>query len=411
MKSSRARMKVIATVALASAATLGVASAATAAEVTTYPFEFLPGLTISSPYPNYELEVDCDTWVYSDGDDDSEYGELDLAWVPGGSLDVSFTCETSDDGSDPLDETLDGGEFPDGYVMSAGTGDFAETFSVDPNTRLTVQLPEQLFVVNYYASLEVDDPSGALVLTEDVSTPADGEQSVDFADGEGDDDFVCGIEGKRVYGIVEFTVLEGGEFTFRVVDVSPLQSGELMTEDDYTSWWTYSPNPWGDYVPIADPYLVLFTSFDPDAPNAGQIDCNDDGEFFEADASAYVHDSQGRHLSGVYSELAVELEPGQYTLLLTTYDEVESLDEAAAPAKAESASATLNSAAYELDGLPEQSATIEFWGVEDGLVLGHTAELADTGADQSVQTGLALGAVLALLLGALSIAVVRRRSA
>jgi hypothetical protein len=409
MTATRARSTVLATVALAASATLGLASAATAAEVATYPLDFSPGLTVSAPYPDYVLDVDCDEWVYDDGE--GGYGEVDVVWVPGGSLTVNFTCEAFDFGANFIDEDLSSGDYPHGYTNLGPTGGFAESFTVAPNTEFTFLFddaePDEQFIVNYVATLEIDDPSGGLILTEDVSTPADGAQSLDFADGG---DLSCSPEDQRVYGIAEFTVLEGGEFTFRVVDVSPLQSGELRTVDGDTNWWTYLPNPWGDYVPIADPYLVLYSDFDPAAPNDNQIACNDDIDYDIGDYDAEARDAQDRFISDVYSELIVNLEPGEYTLLLTTYDEVGPLELPFDDAKLDAASEPVAPVSYQLDGLPEQSATIEFWGVEGGLELGHAAQLADTGANET-PAWLAGGALLALVLGALSVMVARRRTA
>lgn len=405
MTSTRARTTVIATVALAASATLGLASAATAAEVATYPLTVVPGLTVSAPYPDYVLDVDCDDWVY----DDSEqgYGDVYVVWVPGGSLTVNFTCEPGEYGSNPIDEDLESGDYPSGYTDLGAVDGFAQSFDIDPNTEFGALIGDTEFWLDYVTTLEIDDPSGGLILTEDLSTPADGVQTVDFGDGG---DLSCSPEDERVYGIAEFTVLEGGEFTFRVVDVSPLQSGELQTEDEYTSWWTYSPNPWGDYVPIADPYLVIYSDFDPAAPNDNQVACNDDIDYDIGEYDAEARDAQDRFISNVYSELIATLEPGEYTLLLTTYDEVGPLEVPLDEAKLDSASVPLAPVSYQLDGLPQQSATIEFWGVEGGLELGH-AELAATGSNESLSAALAGGALLALVLGALGVVVARRRTA
>ena len=412
MSSKRARTTVIATIALATSATLGLASAATAAEVAAYPFDLLPGMTINSPYPTYEIEIDCDEWE-AGWADDSSYGDVDLVWVPDGEALVSFTCTPDDVASFAIDDDLDAGDFPSGYEQGPADTGFDTAYKIEPNTEFEVQIGEQTLEINYYATIEIDDPAEGLLFTQTLTTPANGAQSVDFEDGDAlnDDDFECGLEDVRVYAKAEFTVLEGGTFTFRIVDVAPLQSGELFDNDVEPYWTTYEPNPWGDYVTIADPYLVLYSDFDPSAPNEGQIDCNDDGSFDVDGANAYPRDSQDRFLSWVYSELIVDLEPGEYTLVLTTYDEVETLDEVLAPTKLDAASVPVAPADYELAGLPEQSADVEIWGAADSLELGHAAALADTGADTSLQAGLAGGAVLALLLGALGIAIARRRTA
>lgn len=408
MPATRARTTVIATVALATSATLGLASAATAADIATYPFAFLPGLTINTPYPDYELEVDCDEWVA-----DAEYGDVELVWVPGGSLLVSLTCVPDSVIQDWIDEDLDEGEFPSGVEgVMAETG-FDVAYEVDPNTRLEIEIGDETFVVEYWATIEIDDPTGGRLFTETLTTPANGAQAVDFADGEAvnDNDFECNLGGERVYALAEFTVLEGGEFTFRIVDVAPRQSGEFRLDDGDFEWWIYYPNPWGDYVPISDPYLVLYKNFDAGMPNDGQVGCNDDTNAIDLSFSADPRDSLDRYISDVYSELVLELEPGQYTLMLTTWDSVGALDLGLDEVKIGSASESFAPAEYQLDGLPVQSAVVEFWGADDSLELGHTELLADTGPQSVVPGWLAGGAVLALLVGALSIAIARRHTA
>ncbi len=407
--STRTRSSVIATVALASAATLGLASAATAAEVTTYPFELLPGFTIEAPYPNYEITIDCDEWV--EDDSDAGYGDFELAWVPGGTLDINLTCEPEDLYVEPVDDELDGGDFPAGYETTAGTGDIELVYSFDPNTAIQFDLGEHTIFIYYFASVELDDPAGDLLLTQEATTPENGTQTLDFAEGITDEPFVeCDLDEERVYAAIEFTVLEGGAYTFRVVDVSPLQSGELRLGSEFADWWTYEPNPWGDYVPIADPFFVLYSSFDPDQPAQGLVECNDDIDV-DLSNNVFMRDSANHFISGVYPELIVDLEPGEYTLVVTTYDTVGSPDPSAAPAKVDAADAPLAPAEYELDGLPEQSATVQFWGVEGGLELGHAAELAETGPDSARSTGLAIAALLALLVGAAAVTIARRRTA
>ncbi|MDO9590210.1 MAG: hypothetical protein Q7J04_03600, partial [Microcella sp.] len=314
-----------------------------------------------------------------------------------------------------INEGLDEGDYPSGYDSVAPGSGFDTAYEVDPNTGLEFLIGAGYLRFDYYASLEIADPTGSVLATETMTTPANGAQSVDFADGYAldGDDFECGLEGERVYATVQFTVLESGEFTFRVVDVSPLQSGEYRDQGYGFEWWYYYPNPWGDYVPISDPYLVLYSSFDPAMPNEGQIDCNDDTNAIDTPSGVQARDSAGRFISDLYPELVVDLVPGDYTLLVTTYDEVESVDITTTPTKVDAASIPLTPANYEFEGLPEQSAIVEFWGAEGSLeLLGADVdpELADTGADVPLQAGLALGAVLALLLGALGIAVARRRT-
>jgi hypothetical protein len=408
------RSLTVATIAIFASSSLGIASMASAAEVATYPLDFEPGLTIAAPFPDYVLDVDCSEWIY-DGSDDG-YQSVDVVWVPGGSMQVNFTCESVEVLSVPIDAGLNASEFPSGYTSLGSTVDFEERFAVSPNTQFTfiyggASFAER-FVINYSATVEIDDPSGVKIDSESVSIPEGGAQTVDFGDGA---DLDCSPTGERVYGLINFTVVEGGEFAFRIVGVTPLQSGEFLSGEEGDFWWTYDPNPWGEYVPIADPYLVLYSEFDQSAPNLNQVACNDDIEY-EIDASeADARDASDNFISNVYSELIADLEPGNYSLMITTYDEVSSVIPVLAPTKADSQldatdEISLSPVAYPLSGLPEQTAALEFWGVAGGLVLEGTA-LAETGSNELIRDSLAGAALVALLVGAIAFGFARRRTA
>ncbi len=399
MRSLRSATSLIAAISLASAATLGLASTATAADVATYPLEVIPGVTVQSAFPSYVLEVDCDEF-----EGVGDYGAFALYWVPGSSLEVRFTCEYLTQSNGSLDPGLAADGFPAGVIELGPLADFGDVVTINPNTSAAFFFPEASLPIAYYATLPLDDPSGDLLFTQTLTTPANGVQSVEF---DTDADNFCGVYDERVYATLDFTVLENGEYSFRIVGVSPLQSGELIDGEG----WIFPPNPWGDYVPIADPYLVIYSDFDPTQPDANQIACNDDTGAVVETTNFGARDIQGRFISPFYSEIIASLAPGQYTLVLTTYDIVGPVNTVPSASKLDSASAAVTPVEYELAGLPAQSATVELWGAEDGLVLGHVAFLADTGANAPISAGLAGGAGLALLLGALGIAIARRRTA
>lgn len=400
MFSTRTRVAAIATIALTSAATLGLASAATAADVVTYPIEVIPGVTVVSGFPDYVLEVDCAEFEGMDS-----YGPVDLMWVPGGSAELRFSCSSTQGAFGSLDSGLDADGFPFGVTSLGPIPGSVETIAMDPNTAAEFTFPStEVFQVNYFATLRIDDPSGELLFTEDLTTPADGVQAVTF---DSDSDNFCEIDDVRVYAALDFTVLEGGDFTFRIVGVDPQQGGEFGGIE----WTIDDPNPWGDYMPINDPFLVIYSDFDPAQPDANQIACNDDTESNPGTETYFSRDSEDRYISDRFSELVAELSPGQYTLVLTTYDSSDPVVNVSAPVKLDAAALPLAPVDYDLEGLPAQSATVELWGTQGGLVLGHAAVLADTGADSRVSTGLAAGALLSMLAGAIAIAVVRRRAA
>jgi hypothetical protein len=394
----RSRTALVSSLTLATAMSLGLASAAVAADVQTYPSEVYPGLTVQSPYPNYVLDLDCDVW-----DPQGErYQTLALNWVPGGSLEVNFDCDMDDVDPIVIASSL-AAEYPPGFTSLLDSTVGADQFTIDPNTEVNFTFGAKAFGIVYYTSEPIDDPSGSLLFTETMTTPANGTQTIDFGTGAS---ALCDVDKERVYASLEFTILDSGEYTFRVVDVFPLQGGEDTVDE---GWYFYPPNPWGDYLPIADTYFVLYSDFDPSNPNDNQIYCNDDSDSTIGDGIYYSRDSADRLIPNTYSELILSLEPGQYTLVLTTYDTVADTVPTAA-SKVNEFSAALDSAVYPLAGLPEQSADVQLWGAQNGLVLGHVAFLAETGVDSRLPLGLAIGSLMAMIVGALAIVIVRRRA-
>ena len=396
MVSRRHSTSVIAAATLIAATTFGAASAATAADVLTYPAEVFPGITVESPHPDYVIDIACTDLdvVFADR-------PLELVWVPGGSLDISFDCDVDQVDGISADLDIDATFLPGYESLLDGVGG-SDRFLVDPNTRMTFLLGAQTLIVDYLAGQEIADPQGSLLFTESAVFPAGGGSTAIFDTSTGDD---CDVEGRHIYQTIDFTVLDDGVTTFRVAGISPLQGGEFYRDE----WTFYTGNPWGDVVPVIDPYLVLYSSFDPANPDANQIACNDDSDAASFFDRYEAYDSSGTFISGLFSELIVDLVPGQYTLLVTTYDDAD-LDVASAPVKDGALGAALAPVAFALSDLPEQSVTMQIWGTENALVLGHVAFLAETGADARVAGLLAGAAALSLVVGTTLVVVRRRRS-
>ena len=419
MPSKRARSTSLVGVALGVALTLGWAAPASAAQVQTYPAEVFPGLTVESAYPNYVLSVDCDEWeeivAFTIEDSQMDYGDLQLIWVPGGTAEVRFDCELSSSNVSSLVEAFEEDELV-GAISELDPSDGAvAAYAISPNTYAEMFLGDgKVIRFAYSATVPIADPAGELIFTEDFTMAAEGESAGDFGDG---DDLLCQVGGERVYATLDVSVTEAGTFTFRVVSVDPVQSGKfvshLVGEFVEQQWEISLPNPWGDYVPISDPLVILYDDFDPAQLDENQIACNDDSEALSNDESYASRDGDDRFLPTTFSELVVDLEPGNYTFVVTTFDQVRpAVVPGTVSADGSSADLSLEQAGYQLADLPEQSASVQFWGT-GSMQLGHTAqeELADTGADESLHAGLAAGAVLALMLGAMSLVVARRRSA
>jgi hypothetical protein len=153
---------------------------------------------------------------------------------------------------------------------------------------------------------------------------------------------------------------------------------------------TASTTAWGADLPMADPFLAVYSSFDPANPDANVIGCNDDGEYNKGEDEPGDYPTNGATLSpkylisGLYPWFSSKLAAGSYTYVLTTYSDY-------------------GIANWEGGA---QAATIEVWGLDDADAL------ADTGA-RDVPAWVTFGGlglvIVGLALGASSL-VLRRRS-
>lgn len=199
----------------------------------------------------------------------------------------------------------------------------------------------------------------------------------------------CTMEaGYHPYVEIPITITASGEFTFRVIDVTPV-------DEDLQ---------WGQpYYPSQDLFLAVYTAFDPAAPNTGLVSCNDDRPLddvsFVNGGVTYISDDQA-------PEFIATLVPGQYTLVLTTYRSTSADDWALGQFSEWSDVANLT---WQPTAM---TALFELWGPTGSLVLGQETdqpELAETGADQSIGAA-TLGASLALVVGACVVFAARRRA-
>lgn len=205
-----------------------------------------------------------------------------------------------------------------------------------------------------YIELDIDlipvvpDPSGVLITTGDASIDGSTPPVLDFSevdqpydfDPQLGEHFVGGnfdecdvVAGMHEYGTLEFHVTEAGEYTFRVVDVDPADPD--VDDSAATSY------------PTTDPYLALYSDFDSANPDNNVVGCNDDRDFRSYNSEDVLLDRQ-------WSEFVADLEPGNYTLVYTSWN-------------------TFDDWAAETGGL-DQTVTFEFWGPEGGLTLGALAE-------------------------------------
>lgn len=234
-------------------------------------------------------------------------------------------------------------------------------------------------------------PSGQKLLTADATIDAEPLVFDAGADTGGRDHALAGSQkcllgvyngSEHVYGIIEITISVAGKYTFRNTTTDPIGSYEGDT-----------------YHPIEDPFMALYSSFDPANPDDGVVGCSDDLD------DRFSYDSLNVGLAeltgdGVFMEghrpyFTARLEPGTYTLLYTTYEPI--------------------SLADWLSGSPRDfapgaaSGTFEMWGPADSICLSsdtscveeqananNPGEIPATGSSST--TTLWVG-VMALLLG------------
>jgi hypothetical protein len=246
--------------------------------------------------------------------------------------------------------------------------------------------------VEFIEPWELPDPNGAQVATgyKDFSaTPLAGTWGSPAEVSDGSEIQIGGIDGcdilpgEHVYETQTFVVSSAGEYTFRVTGVDP---------------YPYYLNRLGgaDYE-LKDPMVALYSAFSVSDPSEGIVGCNDDLNDLVLDGHDYEDNDfniseQGDFIEGHYSYFSATLEPGEYTLVFTTWDDVSADDWAAGDP---------NSGRIYFDA----------WGPSNGLVLtdgpsASSGNLADTGVEPTFTLWSALTLVSA---GAVLMAARRRR--
>ena len=233
----------------------------------------------------------CDGWNVEDNDANDV---MQLAGVATNDADISGDSVTlvvsgaADIDFDP----------PAGWVVP-------ETFidPPDPGNEADIDL-------DVYIASPATDPSGSLILERELVFPISNlpqftvgsttSSEADYLLG-GDSD--CNMEnGHHVYQQFSIGITETGSYSFIVPWVTPVD------EDLY----------WGaPYYPSQDFFLALYSSFNKNDPEANLLGCNDDREggyylSFGSGSATLIMDDQQPWMN-------VNLDPGAYTLVLTTY--------------------------------------------------------------------------------------------
>lgn len=252
---------------------------------------------------------------------------------------------------------------------------------------------EKDFMLNFEEPYEMPDPSGSqladssqpFAAANTLETTYGTAAEIELGDeiGIGGDTDHCGIlPGQHIYATQDITVSTTGEYTFRVTGVESTSSYLIPT---------------GDFQPLSDPMVALYSKFDPADPNTGNVGCNDDLNDLEFGGHNYDDNDfnltqQGDYVEGHFSYFVSNLEPGEYTLVFTTWDDISASEWEAGDNNGDTWTAGAGKVYFDI------------WGPTDGLTLGH--ELGKTGVD----TSLGLWAGLGLLGTGAAIAVARRRS-
>ena len=311
------------------------------------------GVTVNAGAPNFDITLDCVEFLGS-------YAGLTMPARPGETLTVhSVNCEnhffdvttpwplgnppgynssmtgsngegtwTADYWYNPSDPVS---PVPQEFVLQAGTFVYIDNA---PNN--------QYKPIDFHAVAPLDDPQGELAYSQTVSLTA-GSSEFTIADGNWNHylngDNLCRLRsGTHVYATVDLTIETDGLFTFRYAAATP------------DSYYLYN---WLDSNPSNDGFIALYSNFDPTNPDANVVGCNDDlnGEFSYADQdySMFV-DSAGKILSSKYPQFTTNLEAGNYTLVLTQYDQHTASDWSTVPYAA-------------------SAVTFEMWGPDGGFAI------------------------------------------
>lgn len=380
-----------------------------------------PGVDIANAgtliTPDYLVSIDCslipDNGTY---DYDAQFDYADLPVPADGVVSVSLeNCvavelySNSDDprvtpqytpldGPDAGDAQVYGTDWDSGFVVPlTGT-----EYEVGPNTEFVVldgDDPTGYFVIDVELAVDVADPQGALIDQLDLTIPGDADPDMIVADDpqyydEFDDLELggvtdCGItDGNHFWASAEVVIETRGFYTFRVSDLDPISS-----DVDFRQPVRY----------MTDPFLALYSSFDPANAHLGVVGCNDDSDLDSY--SSYYLTSSGTMMSDRYSQFTVELQPGTYTLVLTSYDDLSEFGIATAPATSsmrgdarEDAKGDVAPAAFGED----ETGTIEIWFDDSSL--------AATGAS-GLNGGMLAAGLALMVLGGLALTVGRRARA
>lgn len=244
------------------------------------------------------------------------------------AADVEITVDCITDAGTSFDDILDAGS---NLIINHTNCDFVSIYDgtdwlapVVPDNPLVLSSIEgaDLFADGYdligiYPDVVYPEttPRGVLGLTADLTIEADPlviDLSEETEDGDhwlGGSDICAVSVGDHVYATREIVISKPGRYTFRNITTDPIGGYESDTDH-----------------PIEDPFMALYSSFDPANPDVGVVGCNDDlNDRFGYDNIDMFGErlADGSIMEGHRPYFYVNnLPAGTYTLFYTTYDDI-----------------------------------------------------------------------------------------
>jgi hypothetical protein len=235
--------------------------------------------------------------------------------------------------------------------------------------------------------------TGSLLATHDATITANPSAFTVTDSGNGGHDLAgnasCTLQanpsgGSHVYGTIDIHITTAGTYTFRSLGSNP--PGDLV-------------DPQNAFHPLGDSMLAVYSAFDPAHPDQGVVGCNDDSIDQGAHSWATMT-SSGTLIEGSQPWFQAHLQPGNYTLVVTTWEEL-------TPTQWQSGTSVIGGSF----AAGAASNRFELWGPQGGLTIGHvassTAGLANTGINSFGVVAVSLGVIS---LGLIALVLRRRRA-
>jgi uncharacterized repeat protein (TIGR02543 family)/LPXTG-motif cell wall-anchored protein len=185
------------------------------------------------------------------------------------------------------------------------------SIDVDQNTDVYIYQDGVVSMdIEFYPAPVIDDPSGSMIYTDTATFTADNPNYVVPETGmysrhDLNGDPSCRVQfWEHQYATLPITITESGDYTFRYVDSLPTSNAIF-----YDPAFRY----------FDDPFMAVYTTFDPNNPDDNVLGCNDDYRAMD-DEEAWVYTSHDGYLmSNLWPQFSSHLEPGTYDIVVSLY--------------------------------------------------------------------------------------------